>query len=181
MSTGKGPNKQTGYNGRRVDWPLVFLIVVTVALGFFFLYTLLQGIKKPEEVKPPRVVQLLFSEWLKNEGNPNGQQEALRLCMAYGRYETDTLAQNALEEDTENFLYVLSSRESDRVASSYAVERVADGFVEIVLYDAEGEPMYPKVAMAYTLDEQGLFITDYTIGRLQPFSTRDEEYVKVWN
>lgn len=76
------------------------------------------------------------------------------------------------------FEYVLFTRETP--ITSYEITSSEEGYVEATLFDANGEAIWPRFGMAYKLNWDRTKISDYTIGRLQPYSRRHEEYSQRW-
>lgn len=153
------------------------LALVTILLAGFFLYTLVAD--KQEAKTPPRVITKLLTDLVAAGNNPTKRKGTLSLCIDYSDCATEIEASDMQEQDLQNFTEVLTPRD-DAVVGDYEITIVTDRFVEIVLLDAKGRPLYPRVGLVYELTDDGLFIKNYTLGRLQPFSRYDEEYSSLW-
>ncbi len=179
MSTEQTPKV---VSGKTSDFPsrlqLSLLVLVTVVLALFFVYTICSDSQAKAE-DPPLVITKLFTDWIAAGDNPTARKGVLSLCIDYSEYATEIEANDMQEQDLQNFLDVLMPRDGTQVAG-FEVTAMMNNFVEVTLMDEEGRPLYPRVGLAYKLTPNGVFITDYTLGRLQPFSRYDEEYSDLW-
>lgn len=62
----------------------------------------------------------------------------------------------------------------------YEFVKIKKNYVEVILKDDQGQPIYPRLGLFFTLDSKSGKLDKYTFVRLQPFSTRDKEYNKLW-
>ena len=153
--------------GRSSDWEpsnssLIILSCIVVFLIGVIIYNQM-GVILP--TKTPDVVLSLIDRIVKGEDIRTSLSE----CVSFE--VTDT---NVLDMKLVFRLY------GTDIPVSYEVLNENDGYVEFVVKGKTGKPQYPRLFMFYKVDNDGL-ISDYTIGRLQPFSTRDEEYNKKWD
>lgn len=146
----------------------VLLGVVTIFMLVLAGYTLC-SVGKDDSVKPPEVLERLlcdmttlstseFHDVFPSYFNENSEEEIVEI-------------QNQFEEV---FAYFLPKVDWFTITASYP------GFLEIVLLDKEGTPLYPRIAFSYKLNKQSNLIEDFSIARLQPFSRYDEEYNEAW-
>lgn len=159
---------------------LVGSILVTVVLAGFFSVTLFNELDGAGGNRVPRVIVLLITDLLEHKGDTEIKYDSMQFYLSYDNTLTPSEKRALLMEDFDNFSEILFSHNVDDKIESFTIEKITDNFVEITLFNSAKEPCYPKVGLAYILDDSGLFIERYTIGRLQPFSIYDEEYREAW-
>lgn len=160
-----------------ISWTLKILItlrILCVILLALLVYSVSPLAKNNNRYHTPGVV-VKFLDAVIGPDSDLGSACAQYLVTSGGesRISGDTSTQDYVHFETVFFSF------NDGVAS-YEIRKEFPGYAEVVLYDDHGSELYPCVAFHYSLNPDGTMIEDYSIARLQPFSTKDREYNELW-
>lgn len=173
-------------------------VVAAILLGFYcsLLYQTLHTVTHyTEESVPSTVISILDALFVEKEAPENVVKDYFAVQLPYTNEEVQAAILEA-EDDAElvgeeianSFIlnrpkialdYLLGEDLED--VYDYAITKVADGYVEVVLLDVANKPIYPRFCLCYLMNEDGTGLADYNMGRLQPFSRLHEEYSATWN
>ena len=117
-----------------------------------------------------------FFEELVSSGSSVEYDELHDLCEKY--FSEESMLESEDGSGLVDALYVnilgLGSEDLD----SCSVEFVADGFTKVTLLDSTGSKLNPPVGFEFESD--GERILKWRISRLQPFSSKSDEYSELW-
>lgn len=147
----------------------IFLLAVCVLItGSIFLNQLYNH---EQETKPPLTVSKFLELMINYADDYATRSELVTLFLR---------TEDSLSDTFSRFDYVVANRDDERVAASIKFDMSQKGYTEFTMYDKDGSPIYPRVGFLYNLSPDGLYITDWEIGRLEPFDRLDPEYSAKW-
>lgn len=169
---------------------LVVLGIVAALLLVLYIFTLTTVVRAPREEQvdlPGTVASLLDDMFVKRRVLDDVADEYFKvLPVSPDLAETEedsagiTTTNEFLVQRPRIALDYLLGEDIGKV-HGYEVAVSHTGYVEVIMLDIADQPIYPRFALFYKLDgEAGDAIVDYSMGRLQPYSRRHEEYNKTW-
>lgn len=152
---------------------LVCLILATVA-SFVAAVMTWQSRKSPELSVPNTVTEVLDTFVLSDSDvGMDGLDDD-----EWFRAHFEDTSDDSIESI--NFYFVQSMREFVDGVTSYEVEPVTENFIVIRAYDDTGNLVPPPMGLWYKLSKDGR-ISEWHVGRLQPFSRYDADWSEVFD
>lgn len=138
--------------------------------------------KDTDEVEVPAVVTDFLHRYVQ-EGYEDYSEENNPFFDTFLELDGRSPAGEPGSSEPEDQFFTIFKFMLDGKLRSYSLEPIADDFVIIKVYDADGKVVNPPVGFWYTVvsTPKGDRIGDWYLARLQPFSRYDEEYSEGWN
>lgn len=155
------------------------LVVVAILAAMLLLAVVLLGVRlyKPPAEEMPEVISNFLSEYLA-EGYVTTEDSNVFHNYFDCLTEEELAAEPGAGETELAFDQVFKIYSYGR--KSYKAVQASPGFVIVRLFDENEELMTPPIGFWYRLSADDSKISEWRIGRLQPFSRYDTEYSELW-
>lgn len=155
----------------------VILLSVLSLLLIFASAALALGVEFTTEPRPSKVVLRMFEDLVTADYQVDTLEEILPNYLVTSE---DGLFDWSGEYPSDWTAFRRTFWNHGQTPKSFEVVASDKDYVELQLYDADSQPLYPRVAFFYQLSDDKTKIADYTLCRLEPFSRYDEEYNEEW-
>lgn len=155
---------------------LILLGVVALFLTLFSIYSIYLSLSR-DYVKPPAVIVSFLDEVIASNTDKTDFVTVLN------KYLDTGVSSGFGWSATPSHNWVAFKRtifNHGDIPVSYEIAASYEGLIELVLYDVQGDALYPRLTLAYKLSDDGQTIVDFTFARMQPFSILDSEYKEDW-